>query len=150
MIIIAIISILSLSLLVWVADRFLPFRICPICAGVSGTWIWLVAGHFLGYQVDLTIPAILMGGSAVGLAYQLEKKLPAESTGWRAPLLWKILFVPAGFIAAYSILTENWFVFLAAVIFLFGVSFLFLFQNNKSNLDKETTKKLKQEMDKCC
>jgi len=37
----------------------------------------------------------------------------------------KILFIPAGFIAAYSILTEEWFVFLIFKISRKRVLFLF-------------------------
>ena len=150
MIIIATISIFIFSLLVWLANRFLPFKICPICAGVSGTWIWLIIGYFLGYQINLIIPAILMGGSVVGVAYQLEKKLLTESTSWHKPLLWKTLFIPAGFILTYSILIREWLVFSVAIVFLLGISFLFLSSSNKSDSNKETIEKLKQKMDKCC
>lgn len=146
MIIIATISIVCLSFLIRVTTRFLPFKICPICGGVSGTWIWLVSGSLLGYQIDLTIPALLMGGSVVGLAYQLDKKLSHESSSF----LWKVIFIPAGFIVAYSILMERWWMFITIATLLSGVSFLFLSPDKKSNSDKETTKKLKEEMDKCC
>ena len=92
----------------------------------------------------------MMGGSVVGMAYQLEKKLPAESSDWRAQLLWKILFIPVGFILAYSILIKGWLVFSVAIVFLLGISFLFLSSSNKSDSNKETIEKLKQKMDKCC
>ncbi|MCL5795126.1 MAG: hypothetical protein M1338_02110 [Patescibacteria group bacterium] len=150
MIIITVISIFTLSFLVWLANRFLPFKICPICAGVSGTWIWLIIGYFLGYQINLIIPAILMGGSVVGLAYQLEKKLPAESTSWHESLLWKTLFIPAGFVLTYSILTKEWLISSVVIVFLLGISFLFLSSSSKSDSNKEIIKKLKQKMDKCC
>lgn len=146
MIIIAAISILILSLLVWIANRFLPFRICPICAGVSGTWIWLIVSYFQGYQVDLTIPALLMGGSVVGLSYQLEKIAPHG----KSVLLWKILFIPAGFTAAYGILVKEWLLFAVAIIFLLAISFSFLPSDHKPDSDKETIVKLKQKMEECC
>lgn len=155
LLIITIASILILSFLVWLANRFLPLKICPICAGVSGTWIWLIIGYFLGYQIDVTIPAILMGGSVVGVAYQLEKKLLVKSAlpagGWRTPLLWKVLFIPAGFILAYGILTKEWTMSFAALIFLLGISFLFLSKNSRRNSEqKETIEELKKKMDNCC
>lgn len=95
------ISILAITGLVWLFNRILPFRICPICAGVSGTWLWILAGIYLGLleaEGWKLIAAIAMGGSIVGIAYQIEKRLPSN----RSPLLWKTLFVPAGFIAVYS------------------------------------------------
>lgn len=45
-----------------------------------------------------SVDAMLLGGSVAGIAYQVEQRLPLE----RSPLLWKILFIPAGFVAAYA------------------------------------------------
>ena len=133
MIIITTISILSLSLLVSGVNRFLPFRICPICAGVSLTWIWLVTGYFLGYQIDLLIPALFMGGSVVGISQQLDKKL-------------KIIFISLGFIVAYSILSENWVTLLVFLAIILLILFLFNNKNKKLNSNKELEEKIKN----CC
>ncbi|KKQ07331.1 MAG: hypothetical protein A3A96_03940 [Candidatus Zambryskibacteria bacterium RIFCSPLOWO2_01_FULL_39_39] len=133
MIIITIISILGLSLLVSRVNRFLPFRICPICAGVSLTWIWLVTGYFLGYQIDLLIPALFMGGSVVGISQQLDKKL-------------KIIFISLGFIVAYSILSENWVTLLVFLAIILLILFLFNNKNKKLNSNKELEEKIKN----CC
>lgn len=140
MITIATISILVIAFLAWIANRFLPLKICPICAGVFGTWVWLVAGSLLGYQIDPVIPALLMGGSVVGVAYRAEK---------RSSLLWKMLFIPAGFIAAYGILNKEWLISLIAVLFLLGITLIFSSSKEKSK-QEETIEKLKQKMDKCC
>ena len=73
--IIAIISILVFTLIVWFANKLLPFSICPICAGVFLTWIWMFVGISLGelslanYQLPTTM---LMGGTVVGLTFKLE------------------------------------------------------------------------------
>ncbi len=144
------ISILAITGLLWLFNRILPFKICPICAGVSGTWLWMLAANFLGYQIDLAIPAMLMGGSVVGIAYQLEKKLRASGAGWQTPLLWKTLFIPAGFIAAYGILAQQWIAFLAALVFLLPASFLFLFSGKKPGSHKEAVKELEKKMKDCC
>ena len=133
MIIITIISILGLSLLVSRVNRFLPFRICPICAGVSLTWIWLVTGYFLGYQIDLLTPALFMGGSVVGISQQLDKKL-------------KIIFISLGFIVAYSILSENWVTLLVFLAIILLILFLFNNKNKKLNSNKELEEKIKN----CC
>src|SRR3989344_7349181 len=111
------ISILAVSGLVWLANRVLPFTICPICAGVFLTWVGLIIAYTIGYQIDLIIPALLMGGSVVGVVYQLEKKFRDLPVG--RVLLWKILFIPTGFVVAYGILERLPAVFLLAVIFLF-------------------------------
>lgn len=146
LIIIATISILGLTALIWFLNRISPIQICPICAGVSGTWLGLIALHLAGYQIDLVVPAILMGGSAVGIAYQLEKKLPAE----KSALLWKTLFIPAGFIAAYSILMQWLSAFLVSLIFLLQISFIFLSPRKKSDSHDQKVDELEKKMKNCC
>ncbi|MBI4217418.1 MAG: hypothetical protein HY603_01300 [Parcubacteria group bacterium] len=151
MIILTVISILAITCAVWMANKLLPFKVCPICAGVSGTWLWMLAASLLGYQIDFVIVAMLLGGSVVGIAYQLEKKLPAGSANWRTPLLWKTIFIPAGFVAAYGILTHQWIAFLAALAFLLLASFIFLFSTgDKPGPRKETVKELEKKMKDCC
>src|SRR3990172_8674039 len=83
-------SILAISGVAWAAKRMLRVPVCPICLGVGGTWLWMLIGRSLGYAVDATMLAILLGGSVAGIAYQLERRLPQG----RSPLLWKILFIP--------------------------------------------------------
>ncbi|HEY4497320.1 MAG TPA: hypothetical protein VJC20_00985 [Candidatus Paceibacterota bacterium] len=114
---IATISILVITGVGQLFNRILPFRVCLICAGVSGTWLWIITGINSGWlEADgwLLIAAIAMGGSVVGVAYQFEKRLHPH----RSTLLWKMIFIPAGFAAAYSILAQWWIVFLVMAIFL--------------------------------
>ncbi|MEK7661979.1 MAG: hypothetical protein AAB355_00545 [Patescibacteria group bacterium] len=146
LIIIATISILTITAAVWLLNRALPFQICPICAGVAGTWIWLVAAHLLGYQINLVVPALLLGGSIVGIAYQSEKKLPPKIS----PLLWKIVFIPAGFIAAYGLLEEQWIMFLVSLGFLLVVGSVFFFGYGGQNPREEGVKELEKKMKNCC
>lgn len=170
LIVIATTSILGIAALVQLVNRILlprlrsgqAFRICPICAGVSGTWLWILAGIYFGF-LDAgswsLVAAIAMGGSVVGIAYQLEKKLPVE----RSPLLWKTFFIPAGFIAAYGILAEWRGIFFAALIFLLLLSFLFLSPRKQQESQKKTVaapigseprpmgrEELKKKMEDCC
>ena len=52
------------------------FKICPVCAGFAGTWLWMLIGMLLGLipTSDFQLPtAFLMGGSVVGIAYQIGK-----------------------------------------------------------------------------
>lgn len=148
-------SIVAVTALVWLANKILPFTVCPICAGVSLTWAGLLAAHFLDYSVDLVIPALLMGGTVVGIAYQLEKKSRNMSTGQL--LLRKTLFIPAGFIAAYGILAELWAVSAGALAFLLLVTFLLRRFNLRSpdsggltSGSRETAEEIEKKMKDCC
>jgi hypothetical protein len=107
--------------------------------------VWLIIAHTIGYQVDLVIPAFLMGGSVVGIAYQLEKKFKDLPVG--RILLWKVLFIPTGFVAAYGILEQISAVFLLAIGFLFLVSLLLV---RKTNTRNEVASSLEKKMEDCC
>ena len=89
-----------------------------------------------------------MGGSVVGIAYSLEKRslnISAERL-----LLWKVLFIPAGFVAAYSLLAQLWTALLFAAAFLFLVSFLFLFRSRKPDSREEAVGDIEKKMKDCC
>ena len=145
---ITVISILAVSTLAYFAKRILPLKVCPICAGVFITWVWLLGAYFLGYQINLMIPALLMGGSVVGIAYQLEKK--ARNLSVERLLLWKVLFIPAGFVTAYSLLAQLWTVLLFAIVFLFLVSFLLLSESGKTESREESLGDIEKKMKDCC
>lgn len=143
-----IISILIITLVAWFANQVLPFVICPICAGVFLTWVGLVGAHFVGYGIDLVIPALLMGGSVVGIAYQLEKKSHNLSAG--ALLLWKVFFMPAGFVVAYGVLNQWWAVSGIAMTALVLVSFLFLSAGRTARMHQATTNEVEKRLKDCC
>jgi hypothetical protein len=144
-IIVVVVLILVISAVAWLTNRVLPLTICPICAGVFLMWVVLVGAYFLGYNIDLVIPALLMGGSVVGVAGQLEKKFTSSSTG--TMLLWKILFIPAGFIAAYAILEQAWAAFLIAAVFLILVSMILI---PKAGARADVKGELEKKMEDCC
>ena len=78
--IIAIISIFVFTSAVWVLNKIIPVKICPICAGVSLTWLWMLFGMgygFLSVEKYQIVIAILMGGSVVGITNKLEEKYKA-------------------------------------------------------------------------
>lgn len=145
---ITIVSILIITFAVWLVARAVPFTACPICAGVFLTWLGLLGARGMGYEVDAVIPAILMGGSVVGIAYQLEKKLNAVSQDTR--LFFKTLFMSAGFIAAYAILVQWWIALLLAATFLAAVSGWFVFSNRVVRLQKEAIGDIEKKMEECC
>ena len=145
MIIIVIASILGITLAVWLVNKVLPFQICPICAGVSGTWLWMLGLYQLGYQVDLGIAAMLMGGSVVGIAYQLEKRLPAG----RSSILWKALFIPMGFVVAYSVVVSQWTMAAASLGVALVLAWAFL-KKAESPEQGRRVEELKKKMENCC
>ena len=160
MITIALISIFVITGLAWVTRNFLRFPICPICAGVAGTWGWMLVARFIGISPTLTAPevlvilALLMGGSVVGISYQIEKRLPKN----RSPLLWKILFIPIGFLTVWSTLNAAWWTLgiAGAAIVFFSIIFFFFAVAPKSQPEpslessNETVERIKKDMEKCC
>ncbi len=99
-------SILALTALAFLVRKVAALWLCPLCAGVAGTWLWLLGAHLAGFELDLRIPAILLGGSVVGLATQGEKLLAGRSETYH--LIWKTLFVTVGFATAWFIITLAW------------------------------------------
>ncbi len=146
LIIIALASIIILTSLTWLTKRFFPFQICPICAGVSGTWVWLIVAHFWGYQIDLTIPALLMGGSVVGVMSKLERFMQPKFI-----LVWKMTFTVSGFLAANSLITGNWLIFAGGIIFVLIITLTSKTRPVKINEQKsEQIKNLEKKMENCC
>ena len=81
--IIAISSIVVITITAWALNKILPVKICPICAGVSLTWLWMLFG--MGYGLLLVdkyqlITAVLMGGSVIGITNKLSEKYKAIKT----------------------------------------------------------------------
>lgn len=99
-------SIVCLTALAFLVRKTVTPWLCPLCTGVAGTWLWLLGAHFAGFAVDLRIPAILLGGSVVGLASQTDKILLERSETYR--LVWKTLFVTGGFATVWFVTTLNW------------------------------------------
>ena len=132
-IVIAITSIFVITAVIWLLNKLLPYQLCPICAGVSGTWLWMLTARLLGYEIDMRIPAMLMGGSVVGIAYQIEKRLPIN----HSPLLWKTLFIPVGFVATYGILSAWWSVSILLATFLIVLILRFTEQIKSSETTPE-------------
>ncbi len=83
----AILSILVFTLIVWTLNKTLLIKICPICAGVSLTWLWMLTGMWLGFlsvsRYEI-ITAVLMGASIGGIVNELKKmflKLREKKSG---------------------------------------------------------------------
>lgn len=155
---ITIISILGLTLVIWVFNKVLSFTLCPICIGVSGTWFWIVAGMTAGLleaESWKLIAALAMGGTAVGIAYQGERRyLWAQ----RHILPFRILVILGGFLFFYwSLENISWFTLgietavLSAILWLYFVK---PYEGKTDSLPKQPTSSkvaaLMEKLKSCC
>ncbi|OGI84148.1 hypothetical protein A2997_02205 [Candidatus Nomurabacteria bacterium RIFCSPLOWO2_01_FULL_36_10b] len=147
--IIATSSILIITLVAWIARKKLLLQICPICAGVFLTWLWMFLAMTFGqlsvsdYQLPI---AILMGGTVVGLMSKLDKYIKQKFI-----ILWKVIFVALGFIIMYSLVSSNWMVFLIALAL--EIIFILVFKIRgitQGTQDPNQLKTLEEEMKNCC
>lgn len=99
-------AVAGLTAAAWGVRRLLWPRLCPLCAGVSATWIGLLALHAAGVPIDPRLPALLMGGSVVGLAGLGERALAPRGT--HLLLVWKTGFVLVGVGTAMLLLQSAW------------------------------------------
>jgi hypothetical protein len=144
--IIAISSILFLTLTIWLANKKLPVQVCPICAGTTLTWLWIFAGLSTGKlsTADFQMPlAILAGGTVVGAMSKLEAKIKTESM-----LVWKTLFVMSGFGAVYGLVSGKWALIIGGVILNAVITLVFKKPISKAN--NGSTKELEEKMKGCC
>ena len=141
-----VLSILAITALAWAAQRRARAPICPICVGVGGTWLWMLAARYLGVAFDATMLPVLLGGSAVGVAYVLERRLPEG----RSALLWKSLFIPSSLAAAYGVALPDWTVLGAGAAALLLVSIVFFLPTQAQAKDNATVESLQEQMKKCC
>lgn len=141
----AIASILVLTALGWLVRRASRWPLCPVCLGVSGTWLWLLGARLAGLAVDPVVLAMLLGASVVGAAQWVEARLPAR----RSPLLWKALAVPAGLVAAYGLVAERWGMAALGAAALALLVALFL-RTLRTAVDPAVVAELEERMKKCC
>ncbi|MBI4049658.1 MAG: hypothetical protein HY395_02465 [Candidatus Doudnabacteria bacterium] len=146
--IIILITILIITGLTYVVNRLaiIKKQICPICAGVSLTWlISLILNYTTNYQVEPLILGMLMGGSVVGFSYTFDYRVTKSLLGWR------IFSVLGGFAAVYSLLAKEWIVFgLSALVWLFSVWFFLRKKPDQATTDNTKVEELEKEMKKCC
>lgn len=128
-------------------------KFCPICAIVSATWIILLALRYGGYQINESLVALLMGGSAVGLSYVLAKRLPSSRDK-----RWKFSAIPLAFLCAWLLLHYRFFAFALAAVS-YGLLFL-VFKGQalgpaplaprSSESEVGKTKQIEHELENCC
>lgn len=144
--VLAIASMFALTLLAWLVGKISRFSVCPVCVGVSGTWLWMLVARLGGFEVDAVMLAILLGASVVGVAQWIETRLPPG----RSPLLWKALALPIGFAAAYGLVAERWIVAVAAAAAFALLAALFLRPPREVAGDPAMVAQLEERMKKCC
>lgn len=140
------VSIFAIAGVAWAARKLLRAPVCPICLGVGGTWLWMLIARALGHAVDATMLSILLGGSVAGIAYLVERRLPQG----RSALIWKTLFIPAGFVAAYALAAPQWILFAVTSVALVLLTAFFLVPPAASGEQSETVEELKKKMQQCC
>lgn len=145
-VLITVASIVCIAAAAWGASRLLRLPLCPICTGVAGTWLWMLVARHLGFAVDTSMLSVLLGGSAVGIAYQLEKRL----AGARSALLWKTLFIPAGFAAAYGLAQAQWALLAIALLVLLLLTAYFLWPQGGATPPSSAVRDLEDKMKNCC
>lgn len=143
----AIISIFAFTGIVWLIKKALKLEVCPVCAGVSLTWLWLLIGMKLNLlpTIDYQLPtAILMGGTVVGAMSKLEKFIQP-----RFLVLWKTAFVAFGFLAVYSLVISDWLIFALGAILAATTTLVFK-THQAQKQESEQAKELEEKMKNCC
>ena len=150
-IIITTILILVISFTVWLLNKATPFKICPVCVGISLTWFLISAGIVIDLlTVDSwkLIVAITMGGTAAGIAFQAEKRF-----NWHSPMI-KLPIIIIGFILSYfAVGNIGLWTLMAEVAIILVLGYLFFISKVDSSANATDSKKLKEleeKMKDCC
>src|SRR3989344_1296003 len=151
-IIIALVLVAGITLGVKAANKFLPFSVCAICAGVSGAWVLLsfaILTDLAQAAVYLSVITLLMGGTVVGIAYQAEKKF-----GWQGEKSFWLRFaiIAVGFYAAHvAVGSLSWPVFVFELAVLSALAYLFFVRRDASaGPHSPEAEKLEKELENCC
>lgn len=148
----AIILVTIITLIFVVLNKMLPFKICPICAGVSGSWLILTAGIVFGHwSGDYKLPiAMLMGGTVVGIAFRGEAKFNWAQKGiymWKAPVV--IVGMP---IAYWLLKNMSPIIFVVEATLLALLIYIFFIKSLRSEARKDNRRvgELEEKMKGCC
>lgn len=152
-----IVLILLITVFVYFINRLLPFKVCPICAGVSGTWLLIVLGITAGLlplEEFRSLVLLLMGATVAGIAYQGENKFKfSQKSIWH----WKVPVIAGGLLVFWWLsLFVNWWTFVLELILVSVSAYLFFIrpeQNKfKSREDKISPAKeeIEKKLDECC
>jgi hypothetical protein len=155
--IIFLILILIFTVATYLINKILPFKICPICAGVGLTWFLISVGLYTGFfwiGEWILLLAMGMGGAIIGISYQIEKKFGL--TG-RKGLIIKSLIILVGFyfvFLAINNLTLG--VILTEAVLLAVLTYVLFIKKNKNNIignnpgDQQKVNELEKQLENCC
>lgn len=115
-------------------------KICALCASIFLTWVTLIVLMYLGYEIDPVFVGILMGGSAVGILYKLEQKLPSRYHLFKLPFL--LTLIALTYVLLKQSIDTN--LSIAIVLLWIGMALLYAGRNTKGL--KEFSRKLIE----CC
>ena len=139
------------SLALLVKKIALP-SLCPICLGVSLTWLTLstlILAGLLPTSYFILPVAILLGGTAVGIVYQGEKKFKAMRS-----FALKLTMLLAGFILAYLFLENmSWLALVLAIAVLTPLAYFFFLRSPQMVIPRsktESIQELEKKMEECC
>lgn len=153
-IIIALILVAALTMAIKIANKFLPFKICALCAGVSGAWVLLTLAILTGIspaESYLPVITLLMGGTVAGIAYQAERTF-----GWQGEKsFWlKFAIIVIGFYLAHIAAGAlSWPVFVLEIAALTTLIYLFFVRRGAGAELKphsQRVKELEEKMKNCC
>ncbi|MBI2099624.1 hypothetical protein HYT45_04455 [Candidatus Uhrbacteria bacterium] len=97
-VLIALMTITALFAALFLLTAITRLKLCVICASISLTWIILLVFYRLGYFENPLFIALLMGQTAVGIYYLLERRVKEELLVFRLPFLLSVT------VAAFALL----------------------------------------------
>lgn len=152
-IITALVLVVAITLVIKTANKFLPFSVCALCAGVSGAWVLLTFAILAGFaraEFYLDVITLLMGGTVVGIAYQAERTF-----GWQGEKsFWtRLAIIIIGFYLAHiAIGALGWTTFIIELVALAVLIYLFFIKKHYGANQPHSQKaaELEEEMKNCC
>ncbi len=132
-------GIAGLFLILLLVKSIIKREFCVLCVSVALSWITLLILYYNNLFANKTIIAILMGMTALGVYYLIEKKIKRESTIFRLPFLLTLVFIIYTALESFSL---NSLIFLAVLWFVFIL--IYLFRHN-TGFNKFTNKLIE-----CC
>lgn len=112
---------------------------------VSASWMGLLVARSLGYPVETSLIAMLMGGSVVGIAYTLGKRLTEGMNK-----AWKLTAIPLGFLLVYAGLSGWWLVAGIAAVAAAGAVAYFFRVARRALAGAAQGAELEEKMKDCC
>ncbi len=132
-------GIVGLFLILLLVKSIIKKEFCVLCVSFALSWITLLILYYSNIFVNKTIIAILMGMTALGIYYLLEKKVKKELTIFRLPFLLTLVFIIYIVLENFNL---NSLIFLGVLWVVFIL--IYLFRNNTG------FKKFTNKLIECC